>query len=160
MIHLVPMTESEFVSYLAVAVRSYAESHIKAGDVLPDEALALAQKDYDELLPDGLRSENQYLFTVTQDTIGPIGMIWYRIKEREAGKTAYLFDFVVREDLRGRGFGRQTLEIVERMLSELGVQKIGLNVFGYNVAARGLYEKMGYQITGIGMVKELGSSRI
>ena len=155
MIRLVPMTEGEFAAYIASAVSSYADAHIRAGDVLPEEALMRAQKDYDELLPDGLGSKNQYLFTVTDDALGAIGMIWYQIKARKAGKSAYLYDVVIREDLRGKGYGRRTLELTEGMLSELGVQRIGLNVFGYNVAARALYEKMGYQITGMGMVKRI-----
>ncbi|TSA15423.1 MAG: GNAT family N-acetyltransferase, partial [Betaproteobacteria bacterium] len=51
--------------------------------------------------------------------------------------------------------GRGALEALETRLSELGARSIGLNVFGYNHAARALYEKMGYQITGMGMVKQL-----
>ena len=157
MIRLVPMTEGEFATYMVNAVRDYADSHIRAGDVLPEDALMRAQKDYEELLPDGLNSTNQYLFTVIHDALGAIGMIWYQLRERQTGKSAYLFDIAIREDLRGQGYGRQTMELTESMLNELGVQRIGLNVFEYNVAARALYEKMGYQITGMGMVKRIAS---
>ena len=38
----------------------------------------------------------------------------------------------------------------------MGIDTVGLHVFGYNHAARTLYEKMGYQVTGIGMTKTLG----
>ena len=155
MLNLVPMTEAEFATYVAGAVRSYAEAHIRAGDALPEEALARAQKDYDELLPDGLRSKDDFLFTLTDDALGAIGMIWFELRERRGAKSAYIYDFEVREDLRGQGFGRRALEALEAKLSELGVRSIGLNVFGYNHAARALYEKMGYQITGMGMVKQL-----
>jgi RimJ/RimL family protein N-acetyltransferase len=155
MLHLVPMTETEFAAYLANAVRDYADAHIRAGDVHPEEALARAQKDYDELLPDGLRSKDDFLFTLTHDALGPIGMIWFELRERRAAKSAYIYDFVVREDLRGQGYGRHALELLEAKLRELGVGRIGLNVFGYNHAARALYEKMGYQITGMGMIKQL-----
>ena len=44
MIRLVPMTEGEFATYIANAVRDYTDSHIRAGDVLPEEALTRAQK--------------------------------------------------------------------------------------------------------------------
>jgi RimJ/RimL family protein N-acetyltransferase len=155
MLSLVLMTEAEFAAYLAHAVRDYAEDHIKAGDVLPAEALPRAQKDYDELLPEGLRSKGQFLFTLTHDALGAIGMLWFELRERPAAKTAYIYDFNIREDLRGKGFGRQALQLLEDKLRGLNVQSIGLNVFGYNHAARALYEKMGYQITGIGMKKQL-----
>ena len=77
MLRLVPMTEGEFAAYLASAVRDYADAHVRAGDVVPEEALSRAQKDYDELLPDGLRSKSQYLFTLAHDTLGAIGMAWF-----------------------------------------------------------------------------------
>ena len=82
-------------------------------------------------------------------------MIWFELRERRGGRSAYLYDFVVREDLRGQGYGRRALELFEAKLRELGVGRIGLNVFGYNHAARALYEKMGYQVTGVGMMKQL-----
>ena len=155
MLRLAPMTEAEFAAYLARAVRSYADAHTRAGDVEPEEALERAQKDYDELLPEGLRSKNQHLFTLTHETLGAIGLVWFELKERRGKKSAYLFDIEVREDLRGQGLGRRALELVEAKLRELGARSVGLNVFGYNHAARALYEKMGYQITGMGMKKEL-----
>jgi len=150
------MTEEEFAAYLARAVRSYADAHTRAGDVEPEEALERAQKDYDELLPEGLRSKNQHLFTLTHETLGAIGLVWFQLKERREKKSAYLYDIEIREGLRGQGFGRLALELVEAKVREFGARTIGLNVFGYNHAARALYEKMGYQITGMGMKKELG----
>ena len=155
MLRLAPMTEDEFAAYLARAVRSYADAHTRAGDVEPEEALERAQKDYDQLLPEGLRSKNQHLFTLAHETLGAIGLVWFELKERREKKSAYLYDIEIRESLRGQGFGRRALELVEDKLRELGVHSVGLNVFGYNHAARALYEKMGYQITGMGMKKEL-----
>jgi len=155
MLQLVPMTESEFTAYLATAVRGYADAHARAGDVAPEEALERAQKDYDELLPEGLRSKDQYLFSLVHETLGAIGIAWFQCRERCGTRSAYLYDIEIREGLRGQGFGRRALELVEARIRELGARSVGLNVFGYNHAARALYEKMGYQITGMGMKKEL-----
>ena len=155
MLRLEPMTEEEFAVYIAKAVRSYADAHVRAGDVEPEEALGRAQKDYDELLPEGLRSKNQHLFTVFHETLGAVGLAWFEFKERGGKKSAYLFDIELREDLRGQGLGRGALELVEEQMRVLGARSVGLNVFGYNHAARALYEKMGYQITGMGMKKAL-----
>ena len=69
--------------------------------------------------------------------------------------TTFIYDFNIREDLRGNGYGRTTLEKVEELIRQMGIGKVFLHVFGYNHAARALYEKMGYQITGIGMTKSL-----
>ena len=159
MIHLEPMNETQFQSYLSTAVQDYAEAHIKAGDCRPEEALTLAQKDYQELLPDGLLSKNQFLFSVRDDALDKnenIGMIWFAVKDRRAGRSAFIYDFNIREDLRGKGHGKKVMERIEKLIQEMDIDTVSLNVFGYNHAARKLYEKMGYQITGIGMTKTLG----
>lgn len=61
---LVPMTQSEFDSYLERAVPEYAQAHIQAGDCEPGEALILAQADYASLLPVGLATPGHHLFTL------------------------------------------------------------------------------------------------
>lgn len=159
MVHLEPMSEAQYESYLSTAVQDYAQAHIKAGDCRPEDALALAQKDYQELLPDGLQSKNQFLFSVYDGAPGKtesIGMIWFAVKDGRAGRSAFIYDFSIREHLRGKGYGRKVMERLEELIQELGIDRVNLNVFGYNHAARKLYEKMGYQIAGIGMTKILG----
>ena len=156
MIHLVPMTEEQFAGYLRTAVQDYAQAHIKAGDCDPAEALPKAQAEFKELLPEGLQTKNHHLCMCHEDVLGEdIGMIWFSIKDALPVKPAYLFDFMIREELRGKGYGRKALARFEQMAYEMGIGKVSLNVFGWNHAARALYEKMGYQITGIGMTKSL-----
>jgi ribosomal protein S18 acetylase RimI-like enzyme len=159
MVHLEPMSETQFQSYLDTAVQEYAQAHLKAGDCGPEDALMLAHKDYQELLPNGLQSKNQFLFSIHDDALDKneiIGMIWFGVKEGHAVRSAFIYDVAIREDLRGKGYGRKVMERVEELVQEMGIGKVSLNVFGYNHAARALYEKMGYQITGIGMTKTLG----
>ena len=67
MVLLVPMTALEFDRYLAPAIASYAEAHIKAGDCEPGDALALAQAEYASLLPQGLASPGQHLLSIRVD---------------------------------------------------------------------------------------------
>ena len=157
MVRLKPMTEVQFERYLATAVPGYAQAHIAAGDCSPEDALALAQVDYRELLPDGLKSANQFLFTICDDALGDdeVGIIWIAVKEARSARSAYIYDIDIREDLRGKGYGRLAMAEVEKQVREMGIFKISLNVFGYNHGARALYEKIGYQITGIGMTKTL-----
>lgn len=159
MVHLEPMSETQYKSYLNTAVQDYAQEHIKAGDCRPEDALALAQKDYQELLPDGLQSKNQFLFSVhdgAPDKTESIGMIWFAVKDGRAGRSAFIYDFSIREHLRGKGYGRKVMERLEELVLEMGIDRVNLNVFGHNHGARKLYENMGYQITGIGMTKTLG----
>lgn len=158
MVQLEPMTETQYQSYLDTAVEDYAQAHLKSGDCAPEDALRLAQEDYQKLLPDGLQSKNNFLFSIHDDALGDnetIGMVWFAVKAKRVVRSAFIYDLNIREDLRGRGYGRKVMERVEEQAQEMGIDTVGLHVFGYNHAARTLYEKMGYQITGIGMTKTL-----
>jgi ribosomal protein S18 acetylase RimI-like enzyme len=158
MVQLEPMTETQFQSYLGTAVEDYAQEHLKSGDCAPEDALRLAQEDYEKLLPDGLQSKDHFLYSIRDDALDgnqTIGMVWLGIIARRAGKSAFVYDISVREDLRRKGYGRKVIEKVEELVLEKGFNTVGLHVFGHNHAARALYEKMGYQITGIGMTKTL-----
>ena len=70
---------------------------------------------------------------------------------------AFIYDFVVEESFRGRGFGKQALTAMEEKLKAMKVESVGLHVFGDNVGAQELYKKMGFRITGIQMKKVSGS---
>lgn len=43
----------------------------------------------------------------------------------------------------------------EQLARSRGAQSLGLNVFGFNSAARGLYESLGYEETSVKMKKSL-----
>jgi RimJ/RimL family protein N-acetyltransferase len=49
----------------------------------------------------------------------------------------------------------QAMTKLEGEAKRLGLDRIGLHVFGHNSAARPLYEKLGYVPTNINMVKHL-----
>ncbi len=157
MVKLVPMTDTEFAEYLATAVELYAQAHIKAGDCDASEALELAQADYAALLPKGLATRDQHLYSVLDEATDVlVGMIWIALKERAGKKSAFIYDFAIREEHRNKGYGAQTLSKVDRTVEKMGASRIGLNVMGHNHVARALYEKSGYEIAGIGMMKRLG----
>jgi ribosomal protein S18 acetylase RimI-like enzyme len=48
------------------------------------------------------------------------------------------------------------MRALEGEAKRLGFKKLGLHVFGHNMIARGLYEKLGYAITNLNMAKSLG----
>jgi len=57
--------------------------------------------------------------------------------------------------LRGKGYGKQTMLLIEEKARELGLKSIGLHVFGVNTVARNLYEGLGYEISSLNMQKQL-----
>ena len=154
MVELVPMSGTDFRRYLEIGVEDYAQSRFKCGDCGIEEARAHAKDDYGELLPEGLASPNQHLFCIhAGDVEGPIGMVWLALREKYGTKSAYIYDLRIDAAHRGKGYGEGALLKTEEHAASLGAVRIGLNVMGWNHAARRLYEKAGFAVVGIGMTK-------
>jgi ribosomal protein S18 acetylase RimI-like enzyme len=156
MIELAPMTSAEFSRYMETAVADYADAHVKAGDCEPAEAYTLAKADYDSLLPDGIATAGQHLYSARlPGQAEPVGMVWFELRERRGKKSAYIFDIQIASSHRGNGYGKTLLQRAEEAAAAMGAERMSLNVMGWNHAARTLYEKAGFHISGIGMTKKL-----
>jgi RimJ/RimL family protein N-acetyltransferase len=151
MLRLVRMQQEDFEPYLEREIREYAEDHVRNGNWSAEEALERSRKEHQQLLPDGLESRNQYLFSIKDASDRMLGTLWVNI---ENGR-AFIYDFRIEESFRGKGYGKQALVALDEELRSMGLESVGLHVFGDNVKAQELYKKMGYQITGIHMKKVL-----
>ena len=154
MVRLVPMAESEFEIYLEKAVPEYAAENVRAGYWSEEEALERSRKAYNGLLPQGVKTENNYLFRVQLKESGEkIGMVWMRHEvPRPHG---FIYDIALDEAQRGKGYGKQTMLALEEFAKELGLKTIGLHVFVNNTAAVKLYNGLGYEVTSQNMTKKL-----
>jgi RimJ/RimL family protein N-acetyltransferase len=164
-IRLVPMSEAEFQAYLDSALQDYAQEHVRAGNWDAQNALQLAEQQFHHLLPDGLATENHYFSTIEiEDGVGDrapatkVGMLWFGVQDRGAGPRVFVYDMVIHEPFRRRGYGTQAFQALEEKVRELGLSEISLHVFAHNHAARAMYEKLGYVVTDIMMSKTIGSS--
>lgn len=153
MVELIPMTADEFREYLVESVRGYAEEKVAAGNWTAEEALERSQREFADLLPHGINTPNQHLFTVYDSQHNRVGFIWLAVQERGGKKSGFIYDFAIYPAFRRRGYGAATLQAIEEVARTLGVSEIGLHVFAHNTAARALYEKAGYEITNINMRK-------
>lgn len=156
MVRLVPMTEAELQAYLAGAIDNYAQEHVRAGNWLPEEAHQKSANEFRQLLPDGVASKDQYLFSIEDAASGRhIGMLWLAVIVKGAHRTGFIYDFNVDEAQQGKGYGREALKALDEKAAELGVEALSLHVFGHNPRAIHLYEKMGYEVTDLHMTKQL-----
>ena len=156
MVRLVPMSDSEYQAYLALAVRDYADEKVAAGNWQPAEALERSAQEFQKLLPNGVATQDNYLFNIEDQTLAAkVGMIWLARIMRGAHPIIFIYDFRIDEAQRRRGYGEQAMHAAEEQAKALGFDTIALHVFGHNHAARALYEKMGYEITNINMAKKL-----
>ena len=147
------MSADEYDSFLARAREFYAADMIRAG-LDPDVARAKSERDHAMLLPEGLDTPKQHLFTVEDDG-EPAGYLWLAEREGDMGRQLFVYGVEIDEARRGRGLGRAAMEFVEDEARRLGYPKIGLNVFGGNDVARGLYTSLGYDAVAIHMEKKL-----
>jgi GNAT superfamily N-acetyltransferase len=156
-VRLEPMTEPQYAAYRERAEESYAEGIAGSGAMSLDDARTKSAEDYARLLPDGLATEGNRLWTA-YDGSTEVGVLWLAIKDSSEGLTAFGFDFEVREDLRRHGYGRAIMQAAEEVCRGLGVVQVGLSVFGNNLGAQALYEQMGFAVTAIQMTKRLDPS--
>lgn len=150
------MTDEETTRYVEVGLDAYvAEYTASSGE--PEEAVRRkAREQFDSYFPDGRPAAGHRLLVLEQDGT-TIGRAWvgphpYRPDEPAA---AWLYDIQVDEDFRGRGHGRNCLELVEAELARDGITELGLNVFADNDVARRLYASHGYREVAVTMTKEL-----
>ena len=153
MIQLVKMTSDECAAYIERGMVEYAEEHIKNG-MSREVAHEMSKKTYDDLLPDGVDSQDQYIFTIKNDDVA-VGMLWFADKDWGGTRCAYVYDIIVYEDHRRKGYGSQAFELMEDKVRELGLNSIRLHVFGHNHGAITMYQNLGYEPTNIHMEKKL-----
>ncbi len=153
-VRLEPMTEAEFADYASGAEAEYAVEIIASGSLPEHEARSKAAADFAELLPLGLATVDQLLWTA-YDGATRVGMLWIGLSETSAGRSAYIYDIEVRAESRGQGYGRALMAACEEVCRDRGAVSIGLNVFGNNHVARSLYEQLGFETTSMRMRKQL-----
>ncbi len=152
---LVPMSEAEYEAWLATTIPAYAADKVAAGQWAKEESLELSRMTLLDLLPQGLRTANNYLFNILDEQAGTVGTAWIAAIEQAGKPIAYICDVRVRPECQRKGHATRALAAVEDEARRLGLSGIGLHVFGHNAEAQALYEKLGYRPTNISMFKEL-----
>ncbi|HEX9840953.1 MAG TPA: GNAT family N-acetyltransferase [Anaerolineales bacterium] len=151
MVKLMQIEQEDFEIFLKRGIREYAEDHVRNGNWSAEEALERSKKEFEQLLPDGFNSQHQYLYSIIDEDNNKIGVLWVQVKAQKA----FIFDFIIDEAFRGKGYGKQALAALDEKLISMNVDSVGLHVFGHNIVAQELYKKSGYEITNINMRKVL-----
>ena len=147
------MPPERYVTWHAYSVAGYAEENVKSGRWTEDEALANSQRDFKELLPDGLDTAGHELWSVVDTDGDEAGILWVATDRRPGH--AFIYDIEMNPDRRGEGLGTATMLALEDWCRENGIGSIGLHVFGHNGGAWRLYKRMGYVETSVQMEKHL-----
>jgi ribosomal protein S18 acetylase RimI-like enzyme len=153
-ITLSPMTEPEFQAYRVKVIQEYAREKILAGNWSQDEALERSRDQVESLLPQGIQTPNNYLFSLKNENGEKVGLLWYASPPKQPG-LAFIYDFEIYPPFRRRGFASQAIAALEQEAKSRGLKRIELHVFGHNTAARALYNKMGFVEANVMMTKNI-----
>ncbi len=150
-VRLEQMNSEEFQQYLNFAIKHFADEQMKSGNWEPQEAVTKAAQEFEKLLPNGLNTEDNHLFTIRVGS-QEVGMIWLAQVAHDKG---FIYGFNIWEENQGRGYGKQAMQEIELLAKKMGLRSIGLHVFAHNKTARSLYDKFGYIEKNIKMEKSL-----
>jgi GNAT superfamily N-acetyltransferase len=131
--------------------RFYAIDLERHGGLTRAEAEQKATADHANLLPEGRPLTGHFMYMIEDEGGAAIGHLWYA----ERGADVFLYAIELDEGVRGRGYGREAMQVFEALARERGAAGIWLNVFGGNSVARSLYRSLGYAESSVHMNKRL-----
>lgn len=154
-IFLRPMTAEEYPSWQEKCRADYAKEKESEG-LSPEDALAVAEKSFRDLLPQGVASPDQHLYMIVEKASGQAaGFFWWGVQTHGQRRIAWVYNIQVDSKSRGRGWGRAAMVLGEAEVKAAGFSRFGLHVFGYNTTARKLYQSLGFAETNVVMYKDL-----
>src|SRR5688572_3756304 len=120
MIKLEPIEQADFARFLERGIREYAEDHIRNGNWPAEGALERSKKEFERLLPDGIHSKDQYIYSLIDEDGNKIGVFWVQVRDQNA----FIYDFIIDEAFRGKGYGKQALIALDERLKSMNVQSV------------------------------------
>jgi ribosomal protein S18 acetylase RimI-like enzyme len=148
-----PLRDDEFDAWVSAATEGYARSIELDAGLTHEEAQLKAKTDMERFVSDGSLPEEHAVFLVEDDG-EVVGRLWVAERPIDGGRTALIvYEVGVDEHARGRGLGKLAMEFAADEAKRRGIEQVGLNVFGGNTVARGLYRSLGYREVAIWMEK-------
>jgi ribosomal protein S18 acetylase RimI-like enzyme len=158
-LRLQPMTAAEYAVWVADAVSNYAQEFVDSGILDDQAAQERARKDFADLLPDGLDTENHLIWAARVEGAQPlVGTIWVKLVPERRPPHAFVYALDVDAGHRRRGYGQAIMEAAIGECRARGIGSIGLHVFGHNDVARRLYDRLGFVVTSTNMQLDLANS--
>jgi ribosomal protein S18 acetylase RimI-like enzyme len=147
------MTEGEYDAYMVKSVEDYAAERAQAEDTPLEQERQTASAQIAGILAQGYRTPDHRFWRIAAADGATVGSLWVHIEADK--RRAFIYDIVIDEAQRGKGYGEATMRALEEELRPTDVTHIGLNVFGHNRVARALYDKMGYRVAATYMLKRI-----
>jgi GNAT superfamily N-acetyltransferase len=150
MIALRPLREDEYPDWAEAHRAGYTRGLVEHAGLSPEAAEAKAARDVAIVLSEGLATKDTWIWVVEEDG-RRVGSVF--VGMRDGG--LWLYDITIDEAERGKGHGRGAMTALEDEVRRLGHDTIGLNVWGGNEVARGLYRSLGWAEESVHMRKNI-----
>jgi ribosomal protein S18 acetylase RimI-like enzyme len=148
-------TADEYQAWSALELEEYISEIVASGSLSRAAAEDQARREDAELLPQGLDTPGQLIFRLEAEG-QPVGWLWLALQHPHGDPgVGFIYNIVVDESFRGRGYGREAMQLAEEEAKRHGLHALALNVFGHNRIAWDLYLSLGYRETSVRMKKDL-----
>jgi len=144
------LREDEYEAWDAAHRAEYGRGLVEHVGMPREQAQAKVERDVAHVLPDGLATASTHIWAVEEEG-RVVGTVFVGV--RDGG--AWLYDITIAADERGKGYGRAAMTALEDEVRALGYDTIGLNVWGGNDVARGLYRLLGWVEESVHMRRKL-----
>src|ERR1041385_7354813 len=112
-LRLQPLQPEEYAAWAATERDEYARDISENGDTPIEAARQKADRDMEEILPQGLETPNHWMFWL-EHAGERAGRLWLSERVIDGRRSMFIFDIHVNEAYRGRGFGRAAMLLTER----------------------------------------------
>ena len=151
------LREDELPAYIEHGRAAYERDLVEQAGLTRDAALKKTADDWARLFPDGTVPPGNELYAIEDAESGErVGDLWFAERENDSGETSlYVYSVEISPELRGRGYGREAMQLFEDEARRRGLSEANLTVMGGNQVARSLYRSLGYVERAVFMSKDL-----
>ena len=140
------MTREEFEDFYREGIEELTQEFIEELHFAYQDANKQAIKEFTDILPHGLQTENNFPMAIVEADSGEtVGFICVLHKGENDKKLSYIYNLSICEEKRRKGYATTALNLVEKKAAEAGCLVSILFVKDSNNGARALYRKCGYQ---------------
>jgi ribosomal protein S18 acetylase RimI-like enzyme len=153
-IQLVPMPAERFPEWLDRSRTDFVADLVATGES-PEAAHRQASEALEGAFPARVPTASNAVFDVVDRSGTAVGYLWVGQDDSDDETAWWIWDVFIEPGHQGKGIGRAAMLLAEEYARSQGARTLGLNVFGANTAARGLYASLGYETTSVKMRKTL-----
>ena len=156
MVRLVPMTAAEYDIFLEHEIQEYARERTEAGYWTEAEALEESRKAHHALLPEGLKTSNQCIYTVQETERGEaVGVIWLQATLNSPRPSGFILDLEIDEPFRRKGYARQAMLQLEAVANGMGCSSLACMCLPTIRRPCAIRRILGYTVASLNMLKPL-----